>query len=86
MKTHRRHRFPRRSTCGWCGSSLDLGGTYWVDSREMLAEDIAVGLAHPDCLYHFIFIGPVPRGAWLEHTCGEVACVNPDHFVLHPAP
>lgn len=26
--------------------------------------------------------GAVPPGAWVSHTCGNVACVKPDHLTL----
>jgi hypothetical protein len=79
MRPHRTHRFPRRAACGLCGRALNLPSGFWFDTEQSL------GLVHPDCFSYELERGPVGRGSWLEHTCGDANCVNPAHLVLHPA-
>ena len=36
-------------------------------------------------LAYEVYVGPVPDGLHLHHTCGVRRCVNPDHLVLMDA-
>lgn len=70
------------AACGLCRSPIDFPSGFWFDTEE------ALGIVHPDCMIYDMERGFVQPGDTISRTCGEAACVRPDHLVLHhpPAP
>lgn len=63
----------RVEACGchvWTGAKIKGRGVLCRSGRTLLAHRLAAGLAGRD-----------PAAQWV-HSCGDVACVNPDHLVL----
>lgn len=45
-------------------------GYLWVEERMVRAHRLA----------HELFIGPIPAGLFVLHSCDRAWCVNPDHL------
>lgn len=57
----------------WLGSTTERGyGRFTVDSQRR-------GLAAHRVAYE-LFVGPIPAGLELDHTCRTPQCVNPNHL------
>ena len=57
----------------WTGGTVSGGyGSHRVDGRMVLAHRYAWEREH----------GPIPDGMFIDHTCWERSCVNPDHLRL----
>ena len=54
-----------------------IGGKHDGKGRFLLATGKVV---HAHLAAYDIVIGSVPEGVHLEHTCGDIGCVNPGHL------
>lgn len=56
----------------WRGTkNLDGYGRFSLDGAKVAAHRFAYEL----------FVGPIPEGALIRHTCDDPACVNPAHHI-----
>ncbi|MDE3022306.1 MAG: HNH endonuclease [Pseudomonadota bacterium] len=44
----------------------------WHDGKNQTAHTVA----------YSVFVGPIPKGLHVRHTCDTPACINPEHLVL----
>ncbi len=63
----------------WTAARNSYGyGRFSSGGKQLLAHRVA----------HELFVGPIPAGLWVLHTCnrGHEGCVNPSHLKLgtHP--
>lgn len=57
----------------WAAARINTGyGVINVGGRVLLAHRVS----------HELFIGPVPAGAEVRHSCDNPPCVNPQHLSL----
>lgn len=65
---------PNENGCRlWTGSKQKFGhGQFMLDSKPQIASRVAYEL----------YVGPIPDGQVVRHTCDVSACVEPTHLVL----
>jgi len=51
-------------------TSLNGYGQVWHDGRVQRAHRV----------FYQLYVGPIPDGYQVDHTCGQRLCVNPDHL------
>lgn len=76
MRRHRTTSFRRPPTlCGICRLPLNYASGFFfrVDAYTTV---------HPDCQMYVLERGEVPAYSVIEHTCGNLMCVKPDHLEL----
>lgn len=55
----------------WTAQITDHGyGRFRLDGRKRLAH----------CAAYELFVGPIPAGLEIDHTCRKRSCVNPKHL------
>jgi len=65
---------PVRGGCWqWQGSNHNDGYAAW----NVGTQQVKVHRAS-----YLLYVGPIPRGKFVVHTCGKRSCVNPDHLKL----
>jgi hypothetical protein len=67
------------------GYAIDPGSGCWTWQRStsyngygQLWHDGRVQRAHR--VFYQLYVGPIPTGLQIDHTCGNRLCVNPDHL------
>lgn len=55
----------------WRGSIADGYGVFLINGKQMMAHRASYQL----------FVGPIPEGLRLGHTCYKKRCVNPEHLI-----
>ena len=55
----------------WFGDSVKGGyGRYSIGSKKVLAHRLA----------YVLFVGEIPKGFTIDHTCKQPCCINPQHL------
>lgn len=54
----------------WMGALTFGYGRFWVNGRNARAHRIS----------YEAFVGPIPDGLVIDHTCRQKSCVNPEHL------